>query len=664
MLYCNQYYSFPIINETKDVKNVSSEKPSRSRFLNRKSLLLYLVDTTFFLCGFFIAQGLCFAVKLAYQTQWRLILGYLLILGLCVVTSRLLFRIYHNIWRFPNTRVYLELILSDFAAGLVAWAIGALAGQSIGLPFAALTSMCVLLLTLSSRFVYRILFNYQEQRHADHRIKVAIVGASQNGVLLANELLYNKKSAYAPFCFIDTDTHKTGSLVSGIKVYAENDSIIEFLKKSPVQEIFITVSDKDGEKRSRLYEFYKQTGCKIKLYDFPVREYGKTGADSSIAPSAKRQIREFKIEDLLFRDTQKLQSTEVRTFLSDKVVLVTGGGGSIGSELCRQIAKCAPRALIILDIYENNAYDIQQELAFDYPQLSLHVEIASVRDRARLDCIFAHYRPDVVFHAAAHKHVPLMEHSSCEAIKNNVLGTYNTADMAEKHGTKKFILISTDKAVNPTNVMGASKRLCEMVIQCRTDSKTSFAAVRFGNVLGSNGSVIPLFRRQIEAGGPITLTDKRIIRYFMTIPEAAQLVMQAGALATSGELFVLDMGKPVKILELAENMIRLSGLEPYTDIEIKEIGLRPGEKLYEELLMHNESLSKTTNHMIFIEKDTPLSREAVEEKLAILREAVLAAEDELSPVSIREAMMQVVPTYHTPESVNRDAANAREMQMV
>lgn len=351
-------------------------------------------------------------------------------------------------------------------------------------------------------------------------------------------------------------------------------------------------------------------------------------------------------------------------FYSGKTVLVTGGGGSIGSEICRQIAKLKPKKLIILDIYENNAYNIQQELIRKYGKaLDLSVEIASVRDRARLDSIFAEYRPDIVFHAAAHKHVPLMEHSGCEAIKNNVLGTYNTADMAEKYGTAKFILISTDKAVNPTNIMGASKRMCEMIVQCRTDSKTAFAAVRFGNVLGSNGSVIPLFKSQIAAGGPVTVTDKRIIRYFMTIPEASQLVMEAGVKASRGELFVLDMGAPVKILDLAESMIRISGFTPYVDIDIKEIGLRPGEKLYEELLIKTENLSKTDNKLIFIEKDAPLSRDEVEGKIEILRRAVDESKNGISSEKIKAALKATVPTYRDPDEVNLEAEKSEEMML-
>ena len=350
-------------------------------------------------------------------------------------------------------------------------------------------------------------------------------------------------------------------------------------------------------------------------------------------------------------------------YYKDKVVLVTGGGGSIGSELCRQIARCSPKRLIIVDIYENNAYDIQQQLKSEYgDRLDLTVIIASVRDVDRLDCIFNQCRPDIVFHAAAHKHVPLMENNPCETVKNNVLGTYNTANAAEKYGVEKFIMISTDKAVNPTNIMGASKRMGEMIVQCRTDSKTNFAAVRFGNVLGSNGSVIPLFKNQIAKGGPITLTDKRIIRYFMTIPEASQLVIQAGAMAKKGELFVLDMGKPVKIYDLAVNMIRLSGLVPGEDIKIEEIGLRPGEKLFEELLIKTETLEKTDNDMIFIETDEPYTRAEVDAKIDVLVKAVEKAKNELAPESILDAMKSVVPTFHDPREVNKTAEESEEMK--
>ncbi len=585
------------------------------------------------------------------------------VFALCILISRFFLSVYGNVWRYANSYIYLKITISDIIGGLVTLVITSLPfarfmwlGVWQSVAFVAMTDI----VTLSSRFCYQILYKYlnrDSKSLQNTKIGVAIVGAGQVGALLAEELIYNSNSHYNPVCFIDKNPDKVGSRVCGIEVYSEENDILNKLRSLPVQEIFIALPKITGEEAIELHKFYAKTGCKVKIYDFPIRE--ETGEPS------KRVIREFRIEDLLFRDMLTVCDNNTRGFYSGKVVLVTGGGGSIGSELCRQIAACGPKKLIIFDIYENNAYDIQQELIRKYKYtLDLVVEIGSVRDRARLDAVFAHYRPEIVMHAAAHKHVPLMEHSNCEAIKNNVLGTYNTADMAEKYGVGKFILISTDKAVNPTNVMGASKRLCEMVVQCRTDSVTAFAAVRFGNVLGSNGSVIPLFKRQIEAGGPLTVTDKRIIRYFMTIPEASGLVMQAGAMAKGGDLFVLDMGKPVKILDLAENMIRLSGFVPYVDIDIVETGLRPGEKLYEELLIKTENLTKTENNMIFIERDTPYSRDEIEAKLDILRNVVKEAENKIAASSVKEAMKSVVPTFHEPQEVNCHAEDCDEMKLV
>ena len=583
------------------------------------------------------------------------------ILLVITVMLRTVFAIYHSVWRYTNASAYTRLIIADVLSCIAAATLVGIFGTLAGMWNIAFVSAFNLIFTLLLRLTYRLYYKYKKNISAnpdDHKIPVAIIGAGQIGALLAEELLCNKRSNYKPIFFIDRDKLKAGSRVAGLKIYHENDNIISFIKSQAISEIFVAIGGLDNETSARIYDFYKQTSCKIKIYDTAVKGYysGNEGA--------RRTIREFQIEDLLFRESLKINGKEVNNYYSGKTVLVTGGGGSIGSELCRQIAKCAPKQLIILDIYENNAYDIQQELTRRYgKELDLVVEIASVRDRTRLDCIFGYYKPDVVFHAAAHKHVPLMEHSGCEAIKNNVFGTNNAADMAEKHGVEKFILVSTDKAVNPTNIMGASKRMCEMVVQCRKDSKTSFAAVRFGNVLGSNGSVIPLFKNQIANGGPVTITDKRIIRYFMTIPEASQLVMQAGAMAKSGELFVLDMGKPVKIYDLAVNMIRLSGYEPDVDIKIEEIGLRPGEKLYEELLIKTEDLDKTDNNMIFIERDAPLSREEVEEKLRILETAVKASECEISSPAVKVAMKKAVPTFHDPSSVNRRAEESEEMKM-
>ena len=364
----------------------------------------------------------------------------------------------------------------------------------------------------------------------------------------------------------------------------------------------------------------------------------------------------FSTDELLGREIRSLKDESVSAFYQGKRVLVTGGGGSIGSELVRRIAECSPRQIVIFDIYENNAYDLLEELKLIYgDKLCLTVEIGSVQDKARLDAVFSAYKPEIVFHAAAHKHVPLMEHSPTEAVKNNCFGTYLVADAAEKHGAEKFVLVSTDKAVNPTNVMGASKRVCEMIVQCRRDSKTIFCAVRFGNVLGSNGSVIPLFKRQILSGGPVTVTDKRVVRYFMTIREAVDLLTEAGAFARAGELLVLDMGEPVRIYDLAVKMIKLAGLVPFRDVDIVEVGLRPGEKLYEEALTGKESQIGTESDVIFVERDTPLTREEVDGKIRLLKDALAASGSEISPARITEALKQIVPTFHSPHEVNKTA---------
>ncbi len=515
------------------------------------------------------------------------------------------------------------------------------------------------LLFLTSRFGYRLIYKINNKSCKSDKPKTPIIiaGAGQLGAYLVSELKNNASAREVPVCFVDTDITKIGNRIAGLPIYEDAD-IEDVIDKYDAKEIVIAISNLDNHEIEKLWNHYSGYGCKVKIYGLPL--YDKHNTDNKT-----RIIRDFVIEDLLFRKPLSINHKTEFDYYTGKTILVTGGGGSIGSELCRQIAKCNPKKLVIFDIYENNAYDIQQELSSKYADsLDLVTEIGSVRDIVRLESIFNHYRPDIVFHAAAHKHVPLMEHSATEAVKNNVLGTYNTANIAEKYGVKKFILISTDKAVNPTNIMGASKRLCEMIVQCRTDSKTSFAAVRFGNVLGSNGSVIPLFKRQIAAGGPITITDKRIIRYFMTIPEASQLVMHAGAMAKKGELFVLDMGKPVKIYDLAINMIKLSGFEPHSDIEIQEIGLRPGEKLYEELLIKSETLDKTSNNMIFIEKDKPHTRKEIDEKLNVLQEALKLSQNELGSDIIRQAVKCVVPTYKEPDEINKNAENSAEMNNV
>ncbi len=625
---------------------------------NKRRILLYMIDV-FIYSVIFAASLLAAFIAEQDINMMTYILSYA-IFGISVTAARVAFRVYTNVWRYANCRAYIEIVCADVSGGalalLITWILKDKAFLGIWRSVAVIAAFC--LTSLFIRFVYQEMHRHTssiEVKNEGSKEPIAIVGAGMVGSLLADELMYFKGSRYAPVFFIDTDKRKTGSRVSGLPVYQEGEEALSKIKEKNVKELIVAIPTLDLDRAKYIFDYYGKAGCRIKVYDFPSHKDDDA--------RKKRVIREFKIEDLLFRDTIKLIDDETKAFYKGKVVLVTGGGGSIGSELCRQIAKCEPKKLVIFDIYENNAYDIQQELVRKYgKKLDLCVEIGSVRDRKRLDALFSYYKPEIVFHAAAHKHVPLMERSSGEAIKNNVFGTYNTADMAEKHGTKKFILVSTDKAVNPTNVMGASKRMCEMVVQCRRDSKTAFSAVRFGNVLGSNGSVIPLFKRQIETGGPITITDRRIVRYFMTIPEASGLVMQAGAMAKRGELFVLDMGKPVKIFDLAVNMITISGLEPYKDIKIEEIGLRPGEKLYEELLVKKDDMQKTENDLIFIENEEPPSRIEVEEKLDILKKAVEKNESEIGSNGVSSALKAVVPTFHEPEEVNKTAEQAKEMK--
>ena len=601
-----------------------------------------------------------------------------------IFVCRLVAEVYRQIWRYGGTAAYIRLIAADLVAGWLYFGINRLLLVE-KITFIRLLSIVALdlLSAIAIRLVYQFLYQYasgqskfwgimrgavrvftgvkiepvyKRYTNADgvpeRRIKIAIVGAGRVGTMLAEELLRNPQAAYLPCCFIDTDAEKIGRDVYGISVLSEEEATPDMLAGFPVQEIVFALPQMSAERKKELYDYYKETGCKLKVYDYPLMQSAESG---------KRQLREFGIEELLFRKSKEFTDEKTSAYYRDKVVLISGGGGSIGGELCRQIAKMGPKKLVILDVYENGAYDVQQELKIAYGgKLDLEVEIATVCERRELEGIFGKHRPDVVLHAAAHKHVPLMEHNCCEAVRNNVFGTLNMVEAAEKYGVRKFIMISTDKAVNPTNVMGATKRMCEMIVLSRSGTQTQFSATRFGNVLGSNGSVIPLFRRQIQNGGPVTLTDKRIIRYFMTIPEASQLVLTSGAMAKNGELYVLDMGKPVKILELAENMIRLSGLEPYRDVDIIETGLRPGEKLYEELLIKTEELDRTDNDMIFVERDEPLPAPVVSEKLEVLRRALETNDDQ----KVKAALKRVVPTYHSPESVNAAAEQAEEMKMV
>ena len=649
------------------------ERKTRDHSQHRRRQALVLIDSLCFTASY-LFNILFVSLSGRYPGRnWLQFWANFLILLISLLLTRGILEVYRNVWRYPNVRAYLSMVISDSVAGvfalLLTFAMSLMDTKHVYLGFWQTFLIIVLfdLSTLILRFLYQLLYQYSNMRsmqRANHlssvkKANVAIVGAGQMGCYLADELRANPTARYKAVCFIDRNQSKIGLRIADLDVYAEDEHIMEVLANLEVQEVLVAIPHLDPKENRRLFEFYGNAGYRVKRYETSNTLEGENPPHGV--------VREFRYEDLLGRQSleELVDVQELTEYYSGRTILVTGGGGSIGSELCRQIATHNPAHLIILDIYENNAYDIQQELRRKYgDKLHLTVEIASVRDAARLECIFKAYRPDIVFHAAAHKHVPLMEHSSCEAIKNNVFGTYNTANMAEKYGCSKFVLISTDKAVNPTNVMGASKRLCEMVIQCRRDSKTDFAAVRFGNVLGSNGSVGPLFRSQIERGGPVTITDKRIIRYFMTIPEATGLVMLAGSMAEDGDLFVLNMGDPVRILDMAENMIRLMGYTPYVDIDIEEIGLRPGEKLYEELLIKTENLKKTDNSRIFVEVDAPMSRAEVEDKLEALRAVLRETEQELASPRIKEVMQSLVPTFRNPEEVNSHAAEATEMQTV
>ncbi|MBE6700898.1 MAG: polysaccharide biosynthesis protein [Ruminococcaceae bacterium] len=468
-----------------------------------------------------------------------------------------------------------------------------------------------------------------------------IIGAGAATELLLKEIFTAVEfSKCRPKCLIDDDPGLVGSDIRGIPIVGSRENILDSVKKYGIKTIFFAIPSAKREDRRELLKICSETGCDVRIMP---------GIDEALDnKDFISKIRKVNISDLLGREPIKIDVNKILGYVENKTVIVTGGGGSIGSELCRQVASHSPKKLIIFDIYENNAYDILNEIKRNYPDLDVLALIGSVRDSERLDSIFDTYRPDIVYHAAAHKHVPLMEDSPHEAIKNNIFGTLNTVRAADKYNVKRFIMISTDKAVNPTNVMGATKRACEMIVQTfNKKSKTEFVAVRFGNVLGSNGSVIPLFEKQIESGGPLTVTHPNIIRYFMTISEAVSLVLSAGASAKGGEIFVLDMGEPVKILDLAENMIKLSGLEPYHDIDIEFTGLRPGEKLYEELLMNEEGLEKTDNSLIFIGQPIDIDEKELNEKLQELWEVSCDEYKDVKPV-----LKSLVTTFHEPDEIN------------
>lgn len=561
-----------------------------------------------------------------------------------LVLSFYIFKIYSVLWRFFRVQDILRLFVGiTVAVGAVFICQMAVFGRPFNLSAALLTFFFTFVLTALYRLTLKSLLAHNaphdkqnEDASGDLSGNIMVIGAGAAATMVINEIREHRLTGIHFKCVIDDDAAKRGTYISGVKVYGDRNSIIEAAQKFQINTIFFAIPSCDSKNRYEILNICKETGCKLKTV--PSIYQLMDGGEKNIS----KEIREVQIEDLLGREPIKLNVGRVIDYVKDRTVLVTGGGGSIGSELCRQIAAHGPRRLIIFDVYENNAYDIQNELRRSYPALDLVTLIGSVRDSRRIAGVFEKYRPEIIYHAAAHKHVPLMEDSPNEAIKNNVFGTLKTAKCADKYGAEKFVLISTDKAVNPTNIMGASKRICEMIIQTfDKHSKTEFVAVRFGNVLGSNGSVIPFFKKQIAAGGPVTVTDPGIIRYFMTIPEAVSLVLQAGASAHGGEIFVLDMGKPVKILDLAENLIKLSGFTPYKDIKIEFIGLRPGEKLYEEMLMDEEGLRETENSLIHIGRPIEFDEDDFLGKLDDLKKGMYD-----DSIDMRAIVSEIVPTYH------------------
>lgn len=581
-----------------------------------------------------------------------------------------LLRLYKSIWRFASYSEFVRIVAATVITGLFHTAVITITVRRMPISYYMFGILIQFLLVAGVRFSYRFVLlerGKKEKEESGNYCRIMVIGAGAAGQTILREMSRSREVKGKICCIIDDNSNKWGRYIDGVPVVGGRDDIMVNAKKYKINQIFFAIPSASAEEKRDILNICKETGCELKI--LPGIYQLMTG---EIALSKMRKV---SIEDLLGRESIKVDMNEIFRYLKGKVILVTGGGGSIGSELCRQIAGHNPKQLIIFDVYENNAYDIEQELKSKYPDLNLKVLIGSVRDSRRVSSIFRTYKPEIVYHAAAHKHVPLMETSPCEAIKNNVMGTYKVASAALRNGCQRFVLISTDKAVNPTNIMGASKRLCEMVIQSMdmisktgnakllpflgahyeddefgenttasipcNGQRTEFVAVRFGNVLGSNGSVIPLFRKQIEKGGPVTVTHPDIIRYFMTIPEAVSLVLQAGTYAKGGEIFVLDMGAPVKIDTLARNLIKLSGYEPDVDIQIKYTGLRPGEKLYEEKLMAEEGLMKTDNDLIHIGKPIPFDVKEFLHQLEVLADASYANDAEICHM-----VEKIVPTYH------------------
>ena len=600
-------------------------------------LLLGITDSFFII----LASFLTMFIRTEFVMNMELWNNYLSIFYIDIIITLVvysLFNLYRSLWEFASMVEMRRLVIATLLANffkLLTYEVY----MDVLLPksWYIVDPLILFAFTTISRFMYRNIRSYKNDYKHKSKFtnirKVMIVGAGEAGNIILREIILSKYLMQRVVCFIDDDKSKIGSYMNGVPIVGDRESIHKNVKKYNVDYIYIALPSASNADRSEIINICKDTGCKIKMLP---GIYQLLSGEVNIT-----KLKDVEIEDLLGRDPIKVDIDQIASYVKDKVIMVTGGGGSIGSELCRQIASHNPKTLIIVDIYENNAYDIQMELKEKYPELNLIVRIASVRDGKKIDLLFDEFRPEIVYHAAAHKHVPLMEDSPNEAIKNNVFGTLNVVKAADKYKVKRFVQISTDKAVNPTNIMGATKRMCEMIIQSyNRKSETEYTAVRFGNVLGSNGSVIPLFKKQIAHGGPVTVTHKDIIRYFMTIPEAVSLVIQAGVYAKGGEIFVLDMGKPVRIDDLARNLIKLSGYTPDVDIKIEYTGLRPGEKLFEELLMNEEGMKKTDNEMVFIGKPIDIDDDKFYKQLDELREILKDESD-----AVKDYVSTIVPTY-------------------
>lgn len=606
-----------------------SKHPDRSKM---RQIILSAMD--FIICVLSCIVTM-FLLRMKITTLSLLsILIYAVINEVCIFK----FKCYDSLWKCGGEKEVASIFTACFCAIFPAATLAVLAKQAINPAFYIVNVMVIIVGMVSLRIAYRtmrrIVMKTELRQNASDSQRVLIVGAGEAGNMIVRELFKRPELKKMPVGVVDDDKNKQGKCVYDVPVLGTIDDVDQIVKNHCIDEIIICIANINPQRKREIINICKKTDAKIKtipgIYEIIDGKVNIT------------KFRDVQIEDLLGREPIKMNLDDMNGIIKDKIIMVTGGGGSIGSELCRQIVKYEPKQLVLIDIYENNAYDIQQEIKRHFPEIDLKVLIASVRDEHKMDKIFEQYKPEIVFHAAAHKHVPLMEDSPCEAIKNNVFGTQNVVNLSDKYNVKKFVLISTDKAVNPTNIMGATKRCCEMIVQTKNKtSKTEFVAVRFGNVLGSNGSVVPLFKKQIEEGGPVTVTHEEVTRFFMTIPEAVSLVLQASAMAKGGEIFVLDMGEPVKIIDLARNLIKLSGFEPNVDIKIEVTGLRPGEKLYEEVLMDEEGLQKTSNNQIRIGRPIDIDEAEFKKELNILKRVADNDQDE----KVDLIMKSIVPTY-------------------